>query len=219
MDKHKIMVVAGVGGVGLVAVLFLRSRAAASTAAANSATANTSGNIDLGSLSSLAPASTGVSTGGTYAVGASGGTTGDTTNPSLDPSSSVASFAQLLQGILSSGAQTTAAAQQSAANNNSQATQAIQAATPTPTAPVSTDSPSVPAYTGPSNLVNVAGGYLSANPGLYATDTTYRNAWNSVSSANQARFGAGWNSVASGADAGQLNVELSDAINPNWRNG
>lgn len=211
MDKHKIMIAAGVGGVGLVGALYLRKRAAAAAAAASSGATTTSGNIDLGALSSLAPASTGVSTGGTYAVDTSAGSASDAALPSLDSSPSVASFAQLLQGILSSGAQATASAQAAAAANNTQATQAIQAVTPAPpsVAPAPATPPATPAYTGDRSLSQNVGGYLVANTGLYATDSNYRSAWDSVAGANQSRFGTGWNRIASGANQSDLNAELS----------
>jgi hypothetical protein len=216
MDRHKIIIVAGAGGVGVIGLLYLRSRAAASAAAANSAGTSTSGNIDLGSLSSLAPASTGVSTGGMYAVDASGGSAPAAPDPTLDSSSSVASFASLLQGILTSGSQATAAAQSNAAANNAQATNAINAIAPTP-APAPAPSQSVITD---RNLVERVGNYLVANTGLYATDTTYRVAWDNVAQANQQVAGSGWNYVSDSSAAGNmanLAAELSDSINPNWR--
>lgn len=224
MDAHKLKIAAAVGGVGLVAVIFIRRHAAA-TAAANSAASSDNGAASLSDYvsSGLGSISTGVSTGGSYASYSTGssdsGSSDANLNPTSQTNSTVSNFAQLLQGILKSSADASAAAQQNVAANNAQATQAIQNIAPTPAAvPASSAAPAQPAYTGPTNLVNTAGGYLVANAGLYASDTTYRNAWNTVTAANQNRFGAGWNSVASGASADELNIELSDQINPNWRN-
>lgn len=203
-------IAAGVGAVGLVAIVIIRQRLAASQAAASSSAVDTS---SLSSLSSLSP----VSTGGTYAVSSSG--IGDSTDTSglsgtLDSSvnTNVSSFSSLLQGILSSGADYAQASNAQAASNNATAAAAIQSVAPSP-APVSAASPA-PAqsnnYQGSHVLWTNSGGYLVANAGLYAADSAYRQAWDSVSAANQQRFGTQWNAVSKGANSSDLNNEIVD---------
>lgn len=213
MDAHTLKIAGAVGGVGLIAVIFIRKRAAASAAAASSTDTGSAGTSYY--ASGLDSVSTGVSTGGAYAVDASGASSGYT-DPSLDSASSVASFGSLLQGILSSGAQANAAAQSNLAANNAQAAASINSIA-TQSAP---SQPAAQPKVTDRNLVERVGNYLVANTGLYATDTTYRAAWDNVAQANQRAAGTGWNYVSDSSAQGnmsQLAVELSDAINPNWR--
>lgn len=217
MDKEKVVKVAVVvGALGLVAYVVKGRLTAASTAN----TAQTNSVADLSGLS-YAPVGTGVSTSGMFA----GGTSVDSSSASSDAAvptqaSGVASFASLLQGILGSAQTANVQAQTNVAANNAAVTQAVQAVAPTPVAapapvaaPVSAPAPvAAPAYTGDTSLVQRAGGYLVANTGLYASDATYRWAWDNVAGANQSRFGTQWNSQAAGASYDQLNQEVSTYI-------
>jgi hypothetical protein len=223
MDHHKIMVAAGVGGAGLVAVFVLRRRAAAN-AAASAASSADNGAASLSNYvsSGLGSVSTGVSTGGMFSFG--GGSSVDTTDNSVatgnaavaQSNSSTTTFASLLSSILATGSTITQQSQNVAQQNNAAAVAGVNSAAPAP-APTPA-APAVPITD--RNLVERVGNYLVANTGLYANDATYKKAWDTVSSNNQNATGTDWNRVDAASyanNASGLAQQLSDIINPNWR--
>lgn len=230
MDHHKLMVAAGVGGAGLVAVFVLRRRAAANAAASAASSADNGAASTLSDYvsSGLGSVSTGVSTGGLFSFG--GGSSVDTADNSIatgnaavaQSNSSTTNFASLLSSILSTGSTITQQSQNVAQQNNAAAVAAVNSAAPTPApTPAAPPAGSGAAITD-RNLVERVGNYLVANTGLYATDTAYRSAWDNAAQLNQKASGSNWNMTTDAAAAGMtssLAAEISDQINPAWRSG
>jgi hypothetical protein len=207
---NKVKIAAGVGAVGLVAIVVMRRRSAATAAAS----ASSPGIATSDTYASYLPVSTGVSTSGQYAVDtgaaySSGSGSGSSDASTFDPSKSVASYAQLLQGILSSGSQFAQQAQSNAAANNSAAVSAINAATP---APASAQAPQpAPAWDG--SLSEIVGGRFVPNTALYATDNGYRTAWDRSASWNaNGAAGSNWNVVGKGVSQADLDKEIKNVL-------
>jgi hypothetical protein len=189
MDS-KVKIAAGVGAVGLVAIVVVRRRAAASAQASQSASSG-----DTSSLGVYTPVSTGVSTGGMYAVSAPSGdpSSDSATNAISGASSSVASFASLLQGVLASGSQFAQQAQANAAANNSAAVAAVNNAAP-PSGTTSTPS-QTSGQQWDGSLSEIVAGRFAPNTQLYATDAGYRGAWDRVAQYETSLNGPNWNQV------------------------
>jgi hypothetical protein len=206
---NKVKIAAGVGAVGLVAIVVMRRRSAATAAAS----ASSPGIATSDTYAPYLPVSTGVSTSGQYAVdtgaaySAGGSSSADAST--FDPSKSVASYAQLLQGILSSGSQFAQQAQSNAAANNSAAVSSINAATPAPAS--AQTPPPAPAWDG--NLSEIVGGRFVPNTALYATDSGYRSAWDRSAAWNaNGQAGSNWNVVGKGVSQADLDKEIKNVL-------
>jgi hypothetical protein len=221
------MIAAGVGAIGLVALLYLRSQSAASDASAAS--------TDATSTVSSLPVSVSTDPSGQYAsyttASDSGTASSDAAAPSTiaDATNNVATFGTILAALLGSNNSATANLAATASANNAaitssvqqlaqpatnliQQTQAAAPAAPAPVQPQSTAVASTPpaptGYTGPKDLSEVVNGMLTYNPTWYAEDANYRSDWDQHAAQSTAAFGSNWNSVAAGANQSVLNQGL-----------
>jgi len=62
------------------------------------------------------------------------------------------------------------------------------------------------------SLSEVVGGYLVANPGLYGSSASYRQAWDTAYQNGVAKFGTNAFSVSAGANQGVLNTGIGQNL-------